>query len=109
MNCTPIKTRRVSSLELTLEELIDESIGQFENRSILAITSKVVSLCEGNVVNDEGVTKEMLIEAESEYYLPSEHSKYNHHFSIAQSTLIASAGIDESNGKDGYILWPKNA
>lgn len=109
MNCRPIKTRRVSVSELSLESLIDESITTFQNRSILAITSKVVSLCEGAVVDAKDSDKEALIETQSDYYLSSEYSKYGHHFTITNNTLIASAGIDESNGENGYILWPKNA
>lgn len=109
MNCTSIKTRRVSSLELSLEELIDECSIDFQNNSILAITSKVISLCEGNVLDIKEADKESLITAESDYYLSAEHSKYGHHFTITDNTLIAGAGIDESNGKDVYILWPKDA
>ncbi|MFZ2545130.1 MAG: coenzyme F420-0:L-glutamate ligase [Candidatus Saccharimonadales bacterium] len=108
MNCKPIKTRRVSPSELTLEELIDESVTSFQNNSILAITSKVVSLCEGNIVSIKETDKESLIEAESDYYLSAEHSKYGHHFTITNNTLIAGAGIDESNGDNVYILWPKD-
>ncbi len=109
MNCKPIKTRRVSVSELRLEALIDESMTTFQDRSILAITSKVVSLCEGAVVETKDSDKGVLIEAQSDYYLSSEYSKYGHHFTIINNTLIASAGIDESNGENGYILWPKNA
>jgi F420-0:gamma-glutamyl ligase len=109
MQCTPIKTRRVSPLDITLEALIDESKTNFQNGSILAVTSKIVSLCEGSVVNMQGYDKEDLIKAEADYYLPAHYSKYGHHFTIIKNTLIAGAGIDESNGGDVYILWPKDA
>lgn len=108
MNCKPIKTRRVSAGQLTLEELIDEALTNVPDRSVLAITSKIVSLCENNVVAIEGSDKAKLIENESEYYLSADYSQYGHHFTITNSTLIASAGIDESNGDDCYILWPKD-
>lgn len=108
MNCKPIKTRQVNTLEVTLEELIDESVMSYQNRSILAITSKIVSLCEGRVVDIKETDKESLIKMESEYYLSTRHSKYGHHFTITNNTLIAGAGIDESNGENVYILWPED-
>lgn len=89
--------------------MLDESLTELEDASILAVTSKIVSICEGNVVPFGTVSKDELIKRESAYWLPAEQSKYGHHFSITRSTLISSAGIDESNGEGYHILWPKDA
>lgn len=108
MVVTPIKTRRIGTAGQTLPELLDEYVVALPERSVLAVTSKVVSLCEGRVVPIASVDKEDLIKRESMYYLPAKYSSYGHHFTITGNTLIASAGIDESNGDEVYILWPSD-
>lgn len=111
MHVTPIKTRRITSGLINLLALIDESLAdiRLENGSILAVTSKVVALCEGNVVPLTDSTKDELVANESDLYLPSTASKYGIHFTITDNTLIPAAGIDESNGDSNYVLWPKDA
>ena len=109
MIVTPLKTRRVEPNKLNLLQLLDESVNELAEGSILAITSKVVSLCEGSVINkDDSVDKEELIKQESSRFLPSHISRYGYHFTITNHTLISVAGIDESNGENCYILWPRD-
>jgi putative folate metabolism gamma-glutamate ligase len=108
MHVKVIKTRLISPNELSLKDLLDESIESLEENSVVVITSKVVALCEGSVEPIEGIDRESLIIRESDLYLPKENSKYGHHFSIKYNTLIASAGIDESNGDGYYVLWPRS-
>ena len=108
MNITPIHTRAVTANALSLSNLLDESIDSLSEGSIVVVTSKIVSLCENAVVPMDGSNREDLIVAESDLYLPSTLSHYGHHFSIKYNTLIASAGIDESNGDGYFILWPRN-
>ena len=55
------------------------------------------------------INKEDLVITESKLYLPATLSKYGHHFTITNNTLIPTAGIDESNGEGYYILWPRDA
>jgi F420-0:gamma-glutamyl ligase len=93
---------------MTLTSLLDAFLKDLPEASILAVTSKVVSLCENRVIPIGKSPREKLIKQESSLYLPSELSKYGHHFTIANDTLIASAGIDESNGNGNYVLWPSN-
>jgi F420-0:gamma-glutamyl ligase len=92
---------------MTIFELLDESISELKNGMIVAITSKVVSLCESQVVPVGSVDKEELIVEESEYYLPGQTSRFGHR-TIAHHTLVSGAGIDESNAKDNYVLLPKD-
>jgi F420-0:gamma-glutamyl ligase len=84
-------------------------IPQLEEASVIAITSKIVSLCEGSVIPLDEIDKEELVIRESDLYLPASASKYRHHFTITNNTLIPMAGVDESNGNGQYILWPKDA
>lgn len=104
-----IKTDKITASMLSLTELLDRSLDHLEEGSVLAITSKIVSLCEGNVVPMEGTDREQLIIQESDQYLPATLSKYGHHFTLTNNTLIPSAGIDGSNGGEDYVLWPKDA
>lgn len=107
MLITPIKTERITPGMYTLEEIVTRSIDKIEERSILAITSKLVSLCENRVVSGDSISKEQLIWQESEY-LTAEPGKYGHQFTIANNTLIPSAGIDESNADGHFVLWPED-
>jgi putative folate metabolism gamma-glutamate ligase len=109
MIINPIKTQRVTSGSISLIDLIDQSIDQFQEKDILVITSKIVSLCEANTVALDQANKETLVSQESQLRLPATASNYGISFTIAQNSLIPSAGIDESNGGDYYILWPKDS
>ena len=103
-----IKTSRILAGDIGLLALIDESIASLEEGSILAITSKVVSLCENSVVPLDSISKAELVEKESDYFLPDTVGKYGFNFTITNHTFIPMAGIDESNANGYYVLWPKD-
>lgn len=109
MIATPIKTNKIVAGQTTLVALLDKYVLSMPENSVLAITSKIVSLCEGRVVPIGSIDKEELIKQESDYYLPGDFGKYGYHFSIINNSLTAGAGIDESNGDDNYILWPSDS
>ncbi len=92
---------------MTVYELLDQVVKLPEN-SVLAITSKVVSICENNVIPVKDADEKELIKKEADYYLPFDTSKYNYNFTIKNRTLISNAGIDESNGGGMFVLWPKD-
>lgn len=52
--------------------------------------------------------KDALVKQEADYYLPKEDNKYGFFLTIKYDIMIASAGIDESNGNGYYVLWPQN-
>lgn len=108
MQVIPIKTAPVRPNQLSMEEMLDSAIDSFQENQVLAVTSKVVSLCEGAVASIDSVSKEELVRQEADYYLPADTNPYGFCISIKNNTLIASAGIDESNGDNHYVLWPKN-
>jgi putative folate metabolism gamma-glutamate ligase len=109
MNIQTIKTDKITPGGPDLFAVLDKAIPSLEEGSVVAITSKIVSICEGRVVPFDAADREELIMQESNLYLPKTLSKYGHHFSVVDHTLISSAGIDESNGADHYILWPKDS
>ncbi|MBI3576613.1 coenzyme F420-0:L-glutamate ligase [Candidatus Gottesmanbacteria bacterium] len=112
MNITSIKTKKIVVGD-TLEKIINTYVTAVDEGDILVITSKIVSICEGRVVKNDGtVDKQKLIEQEADYYFGNNLTKrYGITLTIKLepvSTLIASAGIDESNGNGYFILWPKD-
>ena len=108
MTINPIKTCRVEAASASLIELLDKYLTDFGEQDILVITSKIVSLCENNVVPASSSIDD-LVKLESSKYLPADYSAYNYHFTITNNTLISAAGIDASNAGDHYILWPKDS
>lgn len=109
MKVSAIKTERLVAGSLSLAGLLDKFLTDFPDNSVLAVTSKIVSICEGRIVPFGKVNKEELIISESDSYLPPEVSKYGYHFTVTASTIVSMAGIDESNGGGNYVLWPKDA
>lgn len=78
-----------------------------QERSILAITSKIVSLAEGRIVPLDSIDKKDLIRQEADYYLGE--IGYGVSLTITHGLLVAAAGIDESNSENGdYIVYPQN-
>ncbi len=75
---------------------------------IVAVTSKVVSIWQGRCVEKRLVKdKDDLIKKEADYYLDRRVVPGGHIIhTLKENFLIASAGIDESNGDGYYILWP---
>ena len=107
MKITPIKTKAVI-LGDKLKDVLDQSVANLTDHSVVVITSKIVSICEGNLVPIGSRDKHELMIEESEYYLPPEYSTYGFTLTIKHNSLCPSAGIDESNGNGYYVLWPKN-
>ena len=108
MRVDAIKTEKVTSGSIGLHELLDKYVEELSEGSILAITSKIISLCEGRVVPVEGSDKDELIKKEADLYIPKEENRYNLYLTIKDSILAVSAGIDESNASGYYVFWPKD-
>jgi F420-0:gamma-glutamyl ligase len=108
MNVTTIKTRLVRAGECTIEQIIAESIRAIPEDSVLAVSSKIVALCQNRVVDKNYISKSELIKQQADYYTPDGFNKYGFNFSIINNTFIPSAGIDESNVENAYVLWPEN-
>jgi len=83
--------------------------------TILAVTSKLVSLEEGNFAprkmglspEDERAQKKALVQKEADVFLSE--TKFFVQLTLKHGLLLPSAGIDESNSEaDHFILYPKN-
>jgi putative folate metabolism gamma-glutamate ligase len=109
MRLTPLRTHRVTPSDTNLFAILDRHVPRLAERSVLAITSKIVALAEGRVVAGGGVSKRELVLREAERYVPAERNKYDVFLTLKRGMLIATAGIDESNADGSYILWPADA
>jgi coenzyme F420-0:L-glutamate ligase len=111
MQVTGIKTRPLIPPQDSLQAALKEAI-RFSPKEgdIVCISSKVVSIDEGRTIPmSEVADKEKLIEQESDFYLLApKSSKHRRRFTFAKGGMAGSAGIDESNGSDHYILYPKD-
>lgn len=111
MVITPIKTHKVTKEDTDLLAVLDKYITNVPENAVVAVTSKIVSICEGRLVpieKDNPEQKDRLIEEEAQVYLPRTENPYNISLTVTHNILAVSAGIDESNANGNYILWPKD-
>lgn len=108
MKITPIKTDKIAPDHNDIFKILDKFLPEIKEGSILAITSKIISICDGRYAKITEADKDGLIESEAQYYLPRQDNPYNVSLTITRNNLVATAGIDESNGNGYYILWPKD-
>ncbi len=106
----PVKTRVLKPPHDDLLQVIGESIGRLQEKSMVVITSKVVGIWEGQCLPMGQYKKDELTAREADFYLPRSFvpGAWVMH-TIKDNIFIPSAGIDESNADGYYILWPKDA
>lgn len=107
MRVTSIKTPIITQKN-TLFHILDEAIPSLQEKSIVAVTSKIVAITQGRLVAIDNADKDELIKNEAAYFLPRSSNPYGVSLTITNGTLIATAGIDESNADGKYVLWPEN-
>ena len=108
MKITTVKTEKIVVGKKSILNIIDQYLTNLPNRSIVAVTSKIISICEGRIKPLESATKIDLIKQEAELYLDPEENLFHTSLTIKNGVMAAAAGIDESNGNGFYILWPRN-
>ena len=108
MILTGIKTHKITQKDKDIFKILDRYVKKLSEKSVVAVASKIVAITEGRIVKIGTIDKDELIKQESQYYLPRSQNPYNVSLTITGGALVASAGIDESNGNGYYILWPKN-
>lgn len=80
-------------------------------KSVVVVTSKIVSLCANRVVPNHDIRdeKEDLVRQEAELYTEPSTSKYNLMLTVKNQILAVNAGIDESNADGQYVLFPEDS
>ena len=110
MKVTPIKTEKILSGSISLFEILNKYIKDLNENSVVVVTSKIIAICEGRVVKKiSEEQKDELAKQEADLYLPREFNQYGFMITIKNNMLVASGGVDESNGNGFYILWPKDS
>src|SRR5690554_2765040 len=114
MRVRAIKTHAITPADTDLLAILDQYVPAIEEGTVLAITSKIVAICQGRIVKLEEAKPEEaqfeevekaegrshadikgdLIRQEADYYLPPGASKYRVWLTIKEGRLIPSAGID---------------
>lgn len=104
MKILPIKTRIFKARE-SLADFIIKEIPELKNQSILVITSKIVALSQGRIVENYSGNKK-----EKESWIKKESKKTIKNkwtiLALRNGVWCSSAGIDESNAKGKLILLP---
>lgn len=108
MIVTSYKTPKVV-VGTELYPILDKYLPKLKERDIVVITSKIIAICQGNVIKNDGkIDKKDLIKKEADMYI-SVVSDYGTVWpTIKNNILLANSGIDESNGNGYFVLWPKN-
>ena len=106
-----VKTRPFLPPKDDLLSLIKESFSTLglREKSIFVIASKIVSIWQGRCIKlEEALDKDELIKKEAELYLKRDRVPQGYvMLTIKNNLLIPTAGIDESNAKGHFILWPR--
>lgn len=110
MIITPIKTRKLIPPQDDLDQVLKTLSLKIKERTIVAISSKIVSILEGRCIHQSKVKdKDELIIKEAEKYLDRNLTPGGWIIhTLKNNLLIPTSGVDESNANGYYILWPKN-
>ncbi len=108
MTIKAIKTHKITEKDTDILKILDTYLPPISENSIVVITSKIVALCEGNIIPADKADKDALVAQEADLYLPKEENNYSVYITIKGNILAATAGIDESNTNGFVVLWPKN-
>lgn len=109
MRVKAIKTKKIIAGD-KLFDILDQYLPKkINDRSVIAISSKIVGICEGRVVKIESdEQRDEMAKKEAELYLPRMYNQYGFMITINRGIIVASAGIDQSNGNNYWVLWPKD-
>lgn len=104
MQIQSIHTRIFQENE-SLADFVIENIASLPERSVLVVTSKIVSLAEGRAVPmGSKAERAEWIQKESDVAVKT---PYNW-ITLRQGLAVSNAGVDESNGNGKLVLLPKD-
>lgn len=107
MHVFAIKTEIFLPPDQDLIGFIKRSKLTLEEGDVLVVASKVVAIAEGRVVRSSGVSKDVLVRRESDWYIERESTpgKVVMH-AMVNGQLAVFAGIDTFG--EWYVLWPED-
>ena len=105
MIVTPIKTRVFKEHE-SIVDFVHAYLPNVTEGSVVVITSKIVALAEGRT--RENTAKNSLEKAVKDESESAFKTKYAW-FTIKDGTVVANAGVDESNADGKLVLLPRDS
>ncbi|EPP34793.1 Gamma-glutamyl ligase family protein [Chlamydia ibidis] len=105
MQILPVSTPKIRPYD-DLSSILVNALPRLEEKSIVVITSKIISLCEGAIADPHTITKDDLVKREAEAFIYCE--RYAMYLTKKHGVLLPSAGIDESNAEGYYVLYPRD-
>ena len=69
MKVTPVKTHKITIVDKDILAILDKYVAELPEKSILAISSKIIAICGGRVAKTGEIDKKELIKQEADYYL----------------------------------------
>ncbi len=106
MQIQAVKTKKIVAGD-DIFAILDQYLPKLEEKSVVAITSKILAICQGEIVEHGKIEKIDLIKKESDFFVDPTGAKHGIVITIKDNFMVATAGIDESNGNGYYVLWPK--
>lgn len=107
MQVKAIKTKKVVAGD-DFFDILNEYLPEIKEKTIVAITSKILAICQGRIIKIDEKNKLDLIKEEADLYIDPSNAKYGIVITIKDNFMVATAGIDESNGNGYYVLWPND-
>lgn len=108
MQVTAYKTKKVMAGDDLFAILAESLPEKLPENTVIAVSSKIIALCESRVADPSEINRDELAEKEADWYLPRETNPFGVMVTIVDSAFLASAGIDQSNGNNMLVLLPKN-
>ncbi|MBA4118824.1 MAG: putative folate metabolism gamma-glutamate ligase [Candidatus Puniceispirillum sp.] len=108
MHVRPLKTPLVN-LNDSLLDLVMGALPPLEEGTVIAITSKIVSLCQGAVLPQSETDFASLVAQEADACLEAPSLYPDIYLTLKDHMLLPNAGIDASNAGAFYILYPRHA
>jgi len=101
MQYIPIKTRIMQPPQDDLFAVLDASLSDVQAGDIVAISSKVISIHEGNCFDLATTDKKALVEEQADLVIKRDY--WHSPLTVTRNAFIGTAGVDESNA-DGFLV-----
>lgn len=86
--------------------VLDEYLTDVKDGDVVAISSKVVAISEGNCFLAAVGDKKKLVEEEADLLIPRDY--WGSPLTVVKNAFIGTSGIDESNANGYHIFLPKD-
>lgn len=84
------------------QETLERNRQKLDEGDIVAVASKIISLCEGRLQKSDDASFETIVQQEAD-------KNFDNALTIKNNIFIPFSGVDRSNAPEGYvILWPRD-